>query len=310
MGRKVALAMPVYNGERYVGGAIKSALAQDYSDIELIITDNASTDATEEICEDAAAKDARVRYVRNPRNLGAAPNYNRGFELADGEYLKWCAHDDLLSPNFVSSCVAALERVPDASLAFPRTICIDPDDRPIDGPDQDETPALLDQRPERRFYRAITLGGTCFPIFGVFRTAHLRRSTLHRSYYGSDRALIAEAALLGKLLRVDDAVFYNREHPTRSIRMVDHAERSRWQDTTRASPRAAMEHVNLFRHLMEIAGRHGDVVAPSAARAAVLRYGLAPQQAARMALDVVRYVSPSGAARMKALFTGERRSAA
>lgn len=302
--------MPVYNGERYVAAAIGSVLAQDYADIELIITDNASTDATEAICRAAAARDQRVRYVRNPRNLGAAPNYNRGFELADGAYLKWCAHDDLLSPNFVSACVAALERDPEASLAFAKTVCIDPDDRPVDGPDHDETPALLDPQPERRFYRAITLGGTCFPIFGVFRMSMLQRSTLHRSYYGSDRALIAEAALLGKLLRVDEATFYNREHPTRSIRMVDHAERSRWQDTSRSSRKAAMEHVNLFRHLMEIAGRHGDVVAPSKARAAALRYGLAPRQAARMALDVVRYMSPTGAARMKALVTGARRSAA
>ena len=89
----------------------------------------------------------------------------------------------------------------------------------------DETPAILDADPADRFERAITLGGTCFPIFGVFRTEMLKRSTLHRSYYGSDRALIAEAALMGKLLRVDEAVFYNREHPKRSIRMVDHAER-------------------------------------------------------------------------------------
>ena len=152
--------MPVYNGERYVGAAIDSVLAQDYQNIELIITDNASIDATETICRAAAAKDNRIRYVRNARNLGAAPNYNRGFELADGDYLKWCAHDDLLSPNFVSSCVAALERDPDASLAFAKTICIDPNDRPVDGPDVDETPALLDTQPERRFYRAITLGGT------------------------------------------------------------------------------------------------------------------------------------------------------
>jgi glycosyltransferase involved in cell wall biosynthesis len=299
MVKKVSLAMPVYNGEKYIASAIESILAQDYPDIELIITDNCSEDRTAEICKEFAARDDRVRYVRNPRNLGAAPNYNRGFELATGEYLKWCAHDDKISPNYVSACVAALEADPEASLAFGSTICIDLEGNEFEGMDSDETPAILNDDASERYYRAITLGGTCFPIFGVFRMDMLKRSTLHRSYYGSDRALIAEAALLGKVLRVEEAVFYNREHPSRSIRMVDHAERSKWQDTSSTSRTASMEHVSLARHLFEIASRHGDTVPPMAARRAVLRFVATPLRAGRLVLDVVRYFSPGLARQLR-----------
>jgi glycosyltransferase involved in cell wall biosynthesis len=308
--KKVSLAMPVYNGERYITSAIESILAQDYPEIELIITDNRSTDATPEICEDFARRDKRVRYVKNPRNLGAAPNYNRGFELATGDYLKWCAHDDKISPNYVSSCVAALEADPHASLAFGRTICIDPDDNEIEWHHGNETPAILDDDPARRFWLAIRLGGTCFPIFGVFRADLLRKSTLHRSYYGSDRALIAETALMGKVLKVEEAVFYNREHPSRSIRLTDHAERSRWQDTSANTRISAMEHVSLFRHLMEIAGRHGETVSPWRPRLQVLRFEAQPIQLGRLSLDLMRFISPGLAAHARGLVHSARRRSA
>src|SRR5581483_2235196 len=109
MSARVSLAMPIYNGERYVEETIRAILAQDFTDFELIITDNASTDRTEEICRRFAAQDQRVRYVRNERNLGAAANYNLGLALATGEYFKWCAHDDLISPNCVGALVSALD---------------------------------------------------------------------------------------------------------------------------------------------------------------------------------------------------------
>ncbi len=293
---RVTLAIPVYNGAWYVGEAITSALAQDFEDFELVITDNASDDATPDICRSFARLDRRIRYVRNPRNLGAAPNYNLGFELGRGEFLKWCAHDDLLSPNYVSACLRALDADPGAALAFGRTVCIDPDGREIGGRDTDAMDAILDPSPARRFHAAIAQSGTCFPIFGLFRRSVLARSTLHRPYYGSDRALIAEAALLGRCLLVPEATFYNREHPTRSIRMVDHAARSRWQSTA-AGRGASMEHVGLARHLAEIARRHPDVVHPLAAMAVVSRYALRPLQVGRIALDLVRYASPRAAER-------------
>ena len=90
--------MPVYNGARYLASAIESILGQTFTDFELIISDNASTDDTPIICLRYAALDERIRYVRNDRNMGASWNYNRVYALARAPYFKQAAHDDLCAP--------------------------------------------------------------------------------------------------------------------------------------------------------------------------------------------------------------------
>ena len=90
----VSVGLPVYNGERYLREAVDSVLGQTYVNLELVISDNASTDATEAICREYAARDPRVRYHRAERNRGAVWNFNRAFELARGEFFMWQAFDD------------------------------------------------------------------------------------------------------------------------------------------------------------------------------------------------------------------------
>src|SRR4051812_3389434 len=92
---RLSIGLPVYNGERYVAQAVESLLGQTYSDFELIVCDNASTDGTEAILRKLAGSDSRVRYHRNDVNIGATPNFNRAFALARSPYFKWSAHDDL-----------------------------------------------------------------------------------------------------------------------------------------------------------------------------------------------------------------------
>jgi glycosyltransferase involved in cell wall biosynthesis len=116
---QVSVGLPVYNGERFVADALASILAQTWQDLEVIVCDNASTDRTREICEAFAARDPRVRYYRNERNLGASPNWNRAFELSRGELFKWAAHDDVLCPTYIERAVAALMRSPMRSCASP-----------------------------------------------------------------------------------------------------------------------------------------------------------------------------------------------
>src|SRR5687767_8665908 len=116
----VSIAIPVYNGENYLRLSIESILAQDYSDFELIITDNASTDGTEAICRDYANRDPRVRYARNERNIGASGNYNKGFELARGKYFRWQAHDDECHRSMTRKCVDFLESAsPEVTMVYP-----------------------------------------------------------------------------------------------------------------------------------------------------------------------------------------------
>jgi glycosyltransferase involved in cell wall biosynthesis len=293
----VSLAMPVYNGAHYIRVAIASCLGQDFADLELIITDNASTDATEEICRDFASKDPRVKYVRNPNNLGAARNYNLGFEMARGRYFKWCAHDDFISCDYLSATVAALEATPAATLAFTRTQCVDETGAPIDLVGA-ESAAIGGSDPAERFTQALTRMGTCYAIFGLFRTDALRKSTLHKPYYGSDRALLAELALLGSFVRTEEGVFFNREHRKRSVHLKTKAERRTWQ-AAGATRFAAAEHINLAFHLQEIAGRHKQVVSPLKVRARAAAFALQRRRLPRYAFELLTFVFPGLASYVK-----------
>jgi glycosyltransferase involved in cell wall biosynthesis len=117
---RVSIGIPVYNGEKYLEQALESILAQTFTDFEVIISDNASTDQTQEICQAYQSRDDRIHYFRSERNLGAAPNYNRVFELSTGELFKWAAYDDLISPDFLLKCVEVLDSDPGAVLCYPR----------------------------------------------------------------------------------------------------------------------------------------------------------------------------------------------
>ena len=96
---RVSIGLPVCNGEEYPSARIGSLLQQDFEDFEIVVSDNASTDGTAEICMKYAEKDKRLRYYRNDSNIGAGPNYRRVFELSRGEFFKWCAHDDIRKPD-------------------------------------------------------------------------------------------------------------------------------------------------------------------------------------------------------------------
>ncbi|MBS0016773.1 MAG: glycosyltransferase family 2 protein, partial [Arthrospira sp. SH-MAG29] len=128
---RVSIGLPVYNGENFIQETLDCLLSQTFDDFELIICDNASTDRTEEICRDYAARDKRIRYYRHPENLGAAKNYNRTFELSTAEYFKWAAHDDLYAPEFLERCVEALDTHPSTVLCYPQEYWIDEQGNPL-----------------------------------------------------------------------------------------------------------------------------------------------------------------------------------
>src|SRR5690606_9818491 len=130
--------------------AIRSILDQDFTDLELIVVDNASTDATGEIARRYAAADPRVRYHRNPENVGAARNFALALELARGRYFKWAAYDDWLEPSFLRRCVEVLEREPDVTLVFPSTNVWDESGNLVR---RYRHPSdIMSRRPERRFF--------------------------------------------------------------------------------------------------------------------------------------------------------------
>ena len=121
----VSIGMPVYNSEQHIRQALDSVLAQDYEKFELIISDNASTDGTQKICLNYAARDERIRYYRNERNMGMKWNMNRLLELASGEYFKWAGSHDFIAPSFISRCKESLDTNPQVVLAYPIAQAID-----------------------------------------------------------------------------------------------------------------------------------------------------------------------------------------
>lgn len=207
----ISVGLPVYNGEKYLGEAIECILGQRGVDLELVICDNASTDSTGAIAEEAARRDSRVKVFRNEKNLGAAENYNRVFELSRGRYFKWAAADDLFSEDMLERCIEKLESRDDAVLCYTGVTIIGPDGeavRPY------EEPFNLDvESPLERFHTLRGLLGECNAVFGVIRRETLEKTYVMEPFLASDAALLRELTLYGPFLNIPDRLFYRREHP-------------------------------------------------------------------------------------------------
>jgi glycosyltransferase involved in cell wall biosynthesis len=115
---QVSIGMPVFNGEKYIREALDSLLRQTFTDFELIISDNASTDGTEAICRSFSVKDSRIRYIRQVVNLGAAANFELVLVEAVGKYFMWAAYDDLRTPDFIEVLFKMLEQDEKNTSAF------------------------------------------------------------------------------------------------------------------------------------------------------------------------------------------------
>jgi glycosyltransferase involved in cell wall biosynthesis len=123
----VSLGMPVYNAEKYLDAALDSVLGQTFGDLEIILSDNASSDGTRDLCQKFKRLDRRVRYFRNKINIGAGDNHRRVLDLARGKYFKWHSRDDLCAPTFLEKCVQVLDSDPGAVLCHSLTTLIDQD---------------------------------------------------------------------------------------------------------------------------------------------------------------------------------------
>ena len=213
---RLAIGLPVYNGEEYLGAAIDSILAQTFDDFTLIISDNASTDGTEQICRGYASRDKRVRYFRNDENIGGARNFNRVFELSNAEYFKWMAHDDVYDPEFVAECVKVLDADQTIILCYTKTREINEHGEVVGNwIDSVKTDS---EQPHERLYQMICIKHACFQQFGVMRSSILRKTKLMQAYSEADRWLLAELSLHGRIFEVRRYLFLRRDHPGTSMR--------------------------------------------------------------------------------------------
>jgi glycosyltransferase involved in cell wall biosynthesis len=212
---KLSIGLPVYNGEKFLRAALDSLLQQDYSDFELIISDNASTDATQTICREYAAKDGRIRYHRNDVNIGASGNFNSVVGLARGKYFKWATHDDVHLPGFLKQTMHLMQQAPPTVvLVTTKAKVIDEHRNFADIPVE-----CLDTRhplPHQRVADVMRRVFWASALFGVFRIEALKKTRLCDAFFASDYVLLAEVAALGEIWEVPETLFQRRLHPDMS----------------------------------------------------------------------------------------------
>ena len=213
----VSIGMPLHNAGRHLTEALDSLLAQDYREFELILSDNASTDATESICREYAARDSRISYERTESNQGAVWNFNRVFEVAKGDYFMWAAHDDIRATRFVSVCVDALEARPDAVLCCTGIGFIDEDGHDIE-------PWIELVRPVGRTPRArvseIARARYWLDVYGLMRRSSLAQTRLAQPVWGFDVVVVMEMCTRGPVLFVPERLFYYRADPQKTVQYV------------------------------------------------------------------------------------------
>lgn len=204
----VSIAVPIYNGERFLAQALDSLLGQSFQDFELIISDNASTDKTAAICQRYAARDARIRYIRQPMNIGAPRNWNFVAEQARGKYLKWSSANDFCDSRMLEKCVAEMESEEDVVLCYGRTCLVDEDSNVRTEYANDV--CASDLRPSDRFthlFRNLEMNNA---QSGLIRIDTLRRTPLDRLYPHGDRVLMAELVLYGRFVLLPEVLLYRR----------------------------------------------------------------------------------------------------
>jgi len=314
---RLTVALPVYNGEAFLAASIEAVLGQTYTDYELIISNNASTDGTDEICRHYARLDNRIRYVVQPRNLGAAGNHNATVAMARTELFKWASADDLYGRELLEVCIGLLDAHPEAVLAHTWTAAIDAEDRVIQAypyPLSTSSPSpAMRLRSLLRDHDGLPGAIRADDQYGVVRTAALRRIKPLNSYYHADQTWTASLALQGPFAIHPDWLYFRRHHAGRALQAnptvrswtanLDPRRADRWRhpaarlyaeyvwnyvDLVRQAPISAEDRRACYRQLADWAGDRLRRRLPGSFAGPVETPAPAPEsQAARVDLDIV-----------------------
>lgn len=231
---RLSIGLPVYNGEDYLRIAVESVLAQSFSDFELILADNASTDGTGDLCRSYAARDRRVRHLPSMSNRGSAWNWNRCVAEATAPYFQWLCHDDAVEPANAAALVAAIDAAgDDVVCAYPETLLMDETgatagryDDPLD---------LESDEPAARLESILTGLSLVNPLFGVIRTEVLDDTRCMQGFARADTVLMIELFLRGRAVKVHEELFRRRRHDAASMVAHDTSGLDLFYDTSRTS---------------------------------------------------------------------------
>jgi glycosyltransferase involved in cell wall biosynthesis len=205
-GPLVSIGIPIYNEGRFLEQSLASILTQDYKNLEIIISDNASTDNSRELCQKFVDKDARISYSRFGQNRGVTENFRHVLDLAAGKYFMWAAGHDLWSQDFISQCVRLLENDSEGVVAFGSAEWINATGSPI---------ARISGWTDTRGMDAVArffsvFWGNMHPILGVIRMETLRRIRFP-SCVGTDLVMLSELALKGHFMHARTTGWSRRE---------------------------------------------------------------------------------------------------
>ncbi len=206
----VSIGLPVYNGEDFIRQAIKSVINQDYPNIELVISDNTSTDNTQSICEEYTAEYSRIKYHRQPINQGMIANFNATLELAQGDFFCWLSHDDFLAPTYISKCMSMLDRHSQAIACCSEINFVN-----YDGTNREEwTKAYtnfdaLNKDVVARVHELISKVGW-YALYSVFRIDILKGMSKCQNRYPDDVMLMLEWLLFGEIAKVPEYLYNYR----------------------------------------------------------------------------------------------------
>lgn len=207
----VTIGLPTFNSARYLPQSLESLLGQTYQNFVLIISDNASEDGTEEICRDFASRDPRIRYHRNPVNIGNPGNFNQIARMTGTAYLKWATADDFWAPTFIERALTVMEADPTIVVCYPQAYIVDAEGKnPVP---YDDVLHLMQEDPVERYVQLLSKIKLAHQHLGLLRMEALRRTHLLGKHVGSDINLLAELSLFGKFYELPERLFSRRMHP-------------------------------------------------------------------------------------------------
>ncbi len=264
---KVSVGIPVYNGERWIDQSIDSILSQSFTNFELIISDNNSSDKTFKICKEYEKKDKRIYLYKNETNIGAAKNFNKVFELSSGQYFKWASSNDLCDNKFLERCVQVLDTNNDVTVAFPCTQIIDTKNNIIQKLEEDLH--LMQESSFERFdafLNKVTLNNV---EQGLIRSSELRKTKLQGVYPNSDTILMSELAARGKFYQVQEYLLSRRITESSTTNLMSDSQITQFYDPNKSQ--ISLQTIRIFIANLSISSR---IKVPFIERLKFFRYAI------------------------------------
>jgi glycosyltransferase involved in cell wall biosynthesis len=201
----VTIGLPVFNGAAHLELVIGAILKQSYKNIELIVSDNASTDESAKIVTKFVSEDSRVKFIENDKNMGAPYNFNRVLREASGEFFMWAASDDLHSQDFIEECVGHLLANPNAVLCQTRVaVCLETTERVIY---HSNLNSFRDKTAVEARYKETLFNFPAVAIYGMYRAKFAKRIPGFRNTPGGDLLWVQELSLAGDFIQSDKTLF-------------------------------------------------------------------------------------------------------